>query len=215
LRQADAVIVMDNKGPRAVLAVADKVEITDAGHLKAIAYAKCATVQVDDEQSDEQADESDQQIEELRALVEETKRPWRYFGNLQDADKEPRFMFVNRGVAWGAESADEQCLVVARTRKVAEQYVAWMQEHQGIKLAIADIQAVARKSFEAVIMECYRDGASRYLVIQWVGREGVKLGIAPLDSILHEVDGSLGRHRVAEIHGHLRRRPVDDPRGRE
>ena len=98
-------------------------------------------------------------------------------------------MFVKQGVAWGAEFADVRGLVFARTRKVAEQYVAWMQEHQGINLVIADIQAVARKSFEAVIMECYRDGASRYLVIQWVGREEVQLGIAPLDSILHEVDG--------------------------
>ena len=113
LRQADMVSVIDSKNPRAILVVADKVEDTDDGNLKVIADVKNVRVQVDDEQSDEQTDESDHQIEELRNLVEEAKGPWKYLGNFQDTDKEPRFLFANQGIPWGIEFADVRGLIFA------------------------------------------------------------------------------------------------------
>ena len=206
LRQAGMVSVIDSETLRAMLVEADKVEELGGGKFRVTATMRHVAVQVDDEKSDEQADESDQQIEELRMLVEETKGPWKYFGNLQDAEKEPRFMFVNKGDAWGNEFADVRGLFFARTRKVAKQYVAWMREHNGIDLVIAEVQPVAHKSFEAVLMDRYHEGASHYLVIRMVDREGVKFDIMPFDSILHEVDGwtvPVCRHRAAEILAHL------------
>jgi hypothetical protein len=191
LRQAGVVSVRDSETLRAMLIDADKVKDLGGGKFRATATMRHVVVQVDDAQSDEQADESDQQIEELRTFVEETSGPWKYSGNLQDAEKKPRFMFMNQGVAWGSEFADVRGLVFAKTRKVAQQYVAWMQEHQGIKLVIADVQAVAHKPLEALLMDRYRDGDTHYLVIRMVNREEVPFNILPLDSIVHEVDGWL------------------------
>jgi len=199
LRQADVVSVIDSKGPRAILAVADKVEDTDDGNLKVIAEVRDVPVQIDDEQSDEYADESDQQIEELRKLVEETKGPWRYIGNLQDAKKEPRFMFVSEGMPCGCELAGVPGLVFARTWKVAKQYVAWRQENKRIKLVIADVQSLRPSLCEFALMESYRHGAGRYYVVKMVDRKNVTYEIVPFDKIFHEVDGWIVRLADTEL----------------
>jgi hypothetical protein len=187
LRQADVVSVIDSKGPRAILAVADKVEDDDAVSLKMIARACGVQVQVDDEQSDEYADESDQQIEELRELVEESKGPWKYYGNLQDAEKVPRFNFRNQRLTLECEFDGAWGPVFTRTRKVATQFVAW-REKEG-ELVIADVQAVAHKPLEAVLMECYRNGARHYHVVRVVNRDKIEFTTVSLHAHVHQVDG--------------------------
>ena len=187
LRQADVVLVNDSKTQRAFLAVADKVEDTDDGNLKTIAEVREVRVQVDDEQSDEFTDESDQQIEELRMLVEETKGPWRYFGNLQDAGKEPRFTFRNQTGSLECQFDGVWGPVFTRTRKVAKQFVAWREKEND--LVIADIQAVSHKSLEAVMMECYRNGARHYHVVRVVNRDKIEFTTVSFDAHVHQVDG--------------------------
>lgn len=97
LRQADIVSVIDSAIHRAILFVADKAEVGDDGNLKLITEVKNVRVQVDDEQSDEQADESDQQIKELRALVEEANGPWRYLDFQSSGSRQFVVRMVNRG----------------------------------------------------------------------------------------------------------------------
>jgi hypothetical protein len=64
-----------------------------------------------------------------------------------------------------------------------------MQEHQGIDLVIADIEAIARKSYEALSAESLQHGANRCFVINMVDRGEVHFGSVLFDSVLHEVDG--------------------------
>jgi hypothetical protein len=186
LRQADMVSVIDSNGPRAMLAVADKVEDDDYG-VKLIADVVRIQVQVDDEQSDEYADESDQQIEELRTLVEETKGPWKYYGNLQDDKKEARFEFRDKKESLECEFGGVWGPVFTRTRKVARQFVAWMKKED--ELVIADVQAVSHKSLQAGLMECYHNGARYFHVVRMVDRGTVWHLTVSLDAFVHQVDG--------------------------
>lgn len=198
LRQADMVAVVDSKGPRALLIVADKVD--DHGDTLTFADdAKEVVVQVDDAQADEPADESLQQIEELRKLVEDAKGPWKFFGDLTDPDEEPRFMFTYKGIVHGREDGDVRGPVFARTRHAAKQYVASVEMEHGVKLVIADIQAVARQSFRQVLAQALLTGAKWYFVINPCDQGESCIKMESIEDVVHTVDGWIVRPSDTEL----------------
>ncbi len=188
LRQADVVSVIDSKGPRAILAVANKVD--RHGHMLSFGDAKQVRVQVDDEQPDEAVDESHQQIDELRKLVEEARGPWKFIDYLLDPGEEPRFMFTHNGTPHYLVSGDLRGMTFARTREAAKQLVAAVKKDFGIKLVIADIQAVARQSFHEVLANSLQNGANCYFVVNPIDHGGKgRLKVVPLEYVRHVVDG--------------------------
>ena len=198
LRQAEVVSVIDSKGPRAILAVANKVD--RHGHKLSFGDAKQVRVQVDDEQPDEAVDESHQQIDELRKLVEEARGPWKFIDYLLDPGEEPRFMFTHNGTPHYIVSGDLRGMTFARTREAAKQLVAAVKKDFGIKLVIADIQAVARQSFHGVLANSLQNGANCYLVVNPIDRGGKSgLKVVPLEYVLHVVDGWIVRSADTEL----------------
>ncbi len=193
LRQADAVTVVDNENARAAIVRAEKMAVDDDGTTILVGHVTEVHVVVDDQQSDECADESDQQIEELRKLVEETKGPWLYFGNLQDAEKKPRFMFLCDRKIRIYEKADLHGPILARTRKVAKQYVAWAKEHEGIKLVIADMASITHQSAEALadngLLAFFDSGNNCCFVVKMVERGNAHVDTVRLEDVIHSVDG--------------------------
>lgn len=200
LRQADVVSVIDSKGPRAILIVADKLDDHGDGMITIIAEVKKVQIQVDDEQIDEPVDESHQQIEELRKLVEEAKGPWKFIDYLHDPGEEPRFMFSHNGAPHFTVWGDMCGLPFARTREGAKQFVAAVKKDFGVKLAIADMQAVTRKSFEEVLAKSFLHGANCYFVVIPIDHRGKgRLKVVLLENVLHVVDGWIVRSADTEL----------------
>ena len=109
-----------------------------------------------------------QQIEELHTLLEKVKGPWKFFGDVQDPDdpdQEPRFMFTRDGAIQEIDTGDRRGPVFAYTRQMAKLYVGAVEETKGIKLVIADIQAVVRQLFGSVLAQASMNGANCYFVI--------------------------------------------------
>ena len=192
LRQADMVTVFDSKKPRGLLIVADKVKENSDGKVTIFMEGKNVVVQVDEEQSEELVDESAQQIEELHTLLEKAKGPWKFFGNVQDPDdpdQEPRFMFTRNGAIQEIDIGVRRGPVFAYTRQMAKLYVGGFEETKGIKLGIADIQAVGRQLFGSVLVQASMNGANCYFVINPADHGNAEITSVPLKGSFHMVDG--------------------------
>ena len=193
LRQADSVTVVDSKKPRGLLIIADKVKVqSDGTQIIVMEGNNNVVVQVDDEQSDDLVDESAQQIEELHTLLEKVKGPWKFFGEVQDLDDpdhEPRFMFTWDGAITEINTGDRRGPVFAYTRQMAEQYVGAMKETYGVKLSVADVQAVDRQLFGSLLARASMSGANCYFVINPADHGNATITSVPLEVTFHVLDG--------------------------
>ncbi len=98
-------------------------------------------------------------------------------------------MFTRDGAIQEIDTGDRRGPVFAYTRQMAKLYVGAVEETKGIKLRIADIQAVGRQLFGSVLAQASMSGANCYFVINPADHGNAEITSVPLKDAFHVLDG--------------------------
>ena len=87
----------------------------------------------------------------------------------KSADAVPKFMFTKDGMVQFWEQDGKKGMLVARTRADADKFAAWMRDHRGEKLTIAEIGTVEGETAEAQFKAAVAHGADCAFMIRFDG----------------------------------------------
>jgi hypothetical protein len=163
LREADVILGGSSEGHRALFYGAECMEEIANGKIDETIEKKMALVGM-------AAEEFDQQAEELRKIVVELKGSCCYKSNAQDAAD--WYMFTRNGnIIYYADGA-KHGMVLAHSRSMAEEYVAWCRKNHGDRLSIAKIGTAPGETLQGLLAETFKAGANCAFVLRSLNDTG-------------------------------------------
>ena len=163
LREADVILGGSSEGHRALFYGAECMEDIADGMIDETIVKKMGVVGMD-------AEEFDQQAEELRKIVVELKGSCCYKSNAQDAAE--WYMFTRNGNIIYYADGDKHGMVLAHSRSMAEEYVAWCQKNHGDRFSIAKIGTVPGETLQGLLDETFKAGANCAFVLRSLNETG-------------------------------------------